>query len=563
MPPEKPRLADRTAAEIKGDRVEEYDVLVAGAGPTGLMLAYELGRRGIRTALIEQRPAPQFLPKMERCNARTMEIFRRLGLAEEIRAAGLPSHAPMDVFIVTTLDAPPLLSLHYPSVDEAKDAIAAAPNDGREPCEPYQLVSQYTLEPLLKAHVDAMPAIDVRFGHELTAFAEDAGGVTATLATDGAETTVRGKYLVGCDGGASVVRKGLGIKLRGEGNLLSLSQALFRCDALADMLPIGEGPGLGRHYHVADDKATFLIMQDSMRHWTLHSVVDSPEEMKARFEAVVARPVEYEMLYCGGWRQNLLLADRYRKGRVLIAGDAAHLVIPTGGLGMNTGVGDAVDLAWKLWGALKGWGGPGLVDSYEVERRFVGDRNVGASRYASLGRRKWRRLGGPDIFRDDATGTAARENLAAVADVEQRKTNEMIGAELGYRYMDSPIVWNEPGGPEHLFRTYEPTTWPGARLPHLRQPDGSALQDAVPDAFVLLQTGGGHDPAPLAAAFAALGAPFAAIQLDIPEARAVYERDLVLVRPDLHVVWRGNDMPDDPRHLARVATGHATMETPQ
>ncbi len=539
----------------------DFDVLIAGAGPTGLTLAHELGRRGVRTALLERRPEPQFLPKMERCNARTMEIFRRVGLAEKIRAAGLPGWAPMDVFIVTALDRPPLLTLPYPSVDQARAEIAEAPNDGSQPCEPYQLVSQYTLEPLLKAEVERLPSVSVRFGRELVEFAEQPGGVTAvTRDAAGRTETVRGKYLVGCDGGASLVRKGLGIKLRGEGDLLRLSQALFRCDALKDLIPIGDGPGLGRHYHVADDRATFLIMQDSMVHWTLHSVTDDPEEMKRRFEAVVARPVDYEMLYCGPWRQNLLLADRYRSGRVFLAGDSAHLVIPTGGLGMNTGVGDAVDLAWKLWGAVSGWAGPGLLESYEVERRQVGDRNVGASRYASLGRRKWRGLGGPDCFRDDAAGDAARKRLAAVADVEQRKTNEMIGAELGYRYVGSPVIWEEPGGPEHLFRTYAPTTWAGARLPHLRTGDGGALQDAVPDAFTLLRIAGDHDAAPLARAFARLGAPFHAMDVAIPEARAAYQRDLILVRPDLHVVWRGNALPDDPDHLARVATGHARLE---
>jgi 2-polyprenyl-6-methoxyphenol hydroxylase and related FAD-dependent oxidoreductases len=287
-----------------------------GRGPTGLTLAHELGRRGVRTALLERRPEPQFLPKMERCNARTMEIFRRVGLAEKIRAAGLPGWAPMDVFIVTALDRPPLLTLPYPSVDQARAEIAEAPNDGSQPCEPYQLVSQYTLEPLLKAEVERLPSVSVRFGRELVEFAEQPGGVTAvTRDAAGRTETVRGKYLVGCDGGASLVRKGLGIKLRGEGDLLRLSQALFRCDALKDLIPIGDGPGLGRHYHVADDRATFLIMQDSMVHWTLHSVTDDPEEMKRRFEAVVARPVDYEMLYCGPWRQNLLLADRYRSGR--------------------------------------------------------------------------------------------------------------------------------------------------------------------------------------------------------------------------------------------------------
>ncbi len=150
-------------------------------------------------------------------------------------------------------------------------------------------------------------------------------------------------------------------------------------------------------------------------------------------------PVNYEMLYVGEWRQNLLLAESYGRGRVLLAGDAVHLVIPTGGLGMNTGVGDAIDLGWKLAGTLQGWGGPGLLASYEIERRRVGENNVGASRYASLGRRKWRAQWKPEIRDNTPAGAAARAHLAAVADVEQRKTNEMIGAELGYHYFGSPL----------------------------------------------------------------------------------------------------------------------------
>ena len=165
------------------------------------------------------------------------------------------------------------------------------------------------------------------------------------------------------------MRRQLGIKLRGEGNLLQLRQALYRCDDLFERIPIGKG----RHYHVADDRATFLIMQDSTRHFTLHSVVESDADMAAMFEKTVGMPVEYEMLYVGEWKQNLLLADRYREGRVFLAGDAVHLVIPTGGLGMNSGVGDAIDLSWKLAATLQGWGGPNLLASYEIERRQIGD----------------------------------------------------------------------------------------------------------------------------------------------------------------------------------------------
>jgi len=535
----------------------DTEVIIVGAGPVGLTLAIDLGRRGIHCTLVEQKPAPEFLPKMERCNARTMELYRRIGLAPRIRAAGLAANVPMDVFVVLSMVEPPLLHLPYPSVAEAQ-AQCAASDDGTQPAEAYQLISQYTLEPLLKSVAGDFPSVTLLYGHAFEAFTQDEQGVTATIrAPGGATRSIRAAFLAGCDGGSSAVRRQLNIRLRGEGNLLRLRQALYRCDELFARLPLGHGPGHGRHYHVADDRSSFLIMQDSTRHWTLHAVVDSDEAMRRQFEQVVAAPVAYEMLYCGEWRQNLLLADRYGEGRVFLAGDSAHLVIPTGGLGMNTGVGDAFDLSWKLAGTLRGWGGPNLLRSYEVERRQVGDRNIGASRYASLGRRKWRSQYRPEIRDATPAGQAARENLARVADVEQRKTNEMIGAELGYRYVDSPIIDNIPGGPEHLFREYHPTTWPGARLPHTWRADGSAVQDHIPDSgYALLRLGGtAADTASMEQAFRARGAPLSVIEVAEDAPRALYGHDLLLLRPDLHVVWRGDAPPADPAALAATATG--------
>ena len=535
----------------------DTQVLIVGAGPVGLTLAVDLGLRGVRCTLIEQKDAPQFLPKMERCNARTMEIYRRMGLASRIRAAGLDRHVPMDVFIVLAMNERPLLRLPYPSVAEAEDDIRST-NDGTLPLEPYQLISQYTLEPLLKSVAEKLPSVTVRYGCEFVALTQDEAGVAATVRTSsGATGTISALYLAGCDGGASPVRKALDIDLSGEGNLLALRQALFRCDELFDRIPIASGPGRGRHYHVADDRATFLIMQDSRRHWTLHSVVDRDQDMTTMFEQTVAVPVKYEMLSCNPWRQNLLLADRYRRARVFLVGDAAHLVIPTGGLGMNTGVGDAYDLSWKLAATLQGWGGQGLLSSYEVERRQVGERNVGASRYASLGRRRWRAMYRPNIRDNTSAGKASRDALSAVADVEQRKTNEMIGAELGYRYVDSPVIADVPGGPEHLFRHYAPTTWPGARLPHVWLDDGTALHDRIADGYTLLRLGRTTaDTSPLEQAVRSFGAPLAV--LDIPDmiARDIYACDLILLRPDLHVVWRGEGPPDDPGRIAAIATGH-------
>ncbi len=539
-------------------RSMEPQVIIVGAGPVGLTLAIDLGRRGVRCVLLEQKEAPAFLPKMERCNARTMELYRRIGLADKIRAAGLRGDVPMDVFIITAMNETPLLHLPYPSVDVAREQLAQC-RDGSQPAEPYQLISQYTLEPLLKSVAESLPSVSMRYGCAFESFSQDEAGVTAHVRTTaGAAETIRAPYLVGCDGGASLVRRQLGIRLRGEGNLMEFRQALFHCPDLFDRIPIGPGPGKGRHYHVADACASFLIMQDSTKHFTLHARVEDDGAMQRQFETVIGVPVSYEMLSCAPWRHNLLLADHYGSGRIFLAGDAVHLVIPTGGLGMNSGVGDAFDLSWKLAATLRGWGGPQLLRSYEIERRQIGDRNIGASRYASLGRRKWRSLYRPNIRDNTAEGQVTRDRLTHVADVEQRKSNEMIGAELGYRYVDSPIIDNIPGGPEHLFRTYQPTTWPGARLPHVWLGHGVALQDRVPDdGYTLLRLGKtAADTAALEHAMRATGAPLTVLDLADENAREVYGFDLLLLRPDLHVAWRGSRAPDDPAEVVAVVTGH-------
>ena len=543
----------------------DTEVLIVGAGPVGLTLAIDLGQKGVRCILIERKEAPQFLPKMERCNARSMEIFRRMGLAAKIRAAGLGADVPMDVYLILAMNEPPLLHLPYPSVAEARRQIDGC-NDGSMPLEPYQLISQYTLEPLLKSVAETLPSVSVRYGCELLSLTQDEAGVSAHVRENNASVkTLRAAYLVGCDGGASAVRRELDVRLRGEGNLLQLRQALYRCDELYDRIPIGKGPGRGRHYHVADGQATFLIMQDSTRHWTLHAVVERDEDMARQFEKTIGVPLKYEMLYVGEWKQNLLLAERYGKGRVFLAGDAAHLVIPTGGLGMNMGVGDAIDLAWKLAGTLRGWGGPKLLASYEVERRQVGDRNVGASRYASLGRRKWRAQYRPEIRDKTPEGEAARAHLTRVAALEQPKSNEMIGAELGYRYVGSPLIAEEPGGPEHLFREYVPSTWPGARLPHVWLKGHAAPQDRIGPGYTLLRLDGtagrtsgrtAHDTSALERSLRAYGAPLEVLDIADDVARGVYGYDLILLRPDLHIVWRGNQPPAEPDELAAIATGH-------
>jgi 2-polyprenyl-6-methoxyphenol hydroxylase-like FAD-dependent oxidoreductase len=538
----------------------ETQVLIVGAGPVGLTLALDLGRRGVRCTLIERNDTSIQLPKMERCNARTMEIYRRLGVAEIIRDAGLPRSAPMDVFLATSMADPPIVRLPCPSVAEAKTEIAAH-NDGR-PLEPYQLISQYTLEPLLRSIVETLPGITVRFGCELMEFTQDSSLVSAKVRTHSGESeTIRATYLVGCDGGSSTVRKQLGIRLQGEGNIRKLRQALFHCPDLYERIPMGKG----RHYHIAEGPLfPFIILQDSTRHWTLHAQASTDGEMAEIFSRTLGMQIDFMVLSVNEWTQHLLCAERYAEGRVFIAGDAAHLVIPTGGLGMNTGVGDAIDLSWKLAATLAGWGGPHLLASYECERRPIGLRNVKASRAAMSGRLSWRAAYHPDIRKDTPEGAAIRAEMATRFDVEQRKVTEILGIEAGYRYVDSPIVWPEPGdGPDPDNPHYVPTTWPGARLPHIWLKDGTALHDRLSLGCTLLRLGGTKvDSSNVERALRATGAPLDVLDIEDDIARDIYGFDLLLVRPDLHVAWRGDRLPEDPAAIAAVATGHSSPNPP-
>jgi hypothetical protein len=423
-----------------------------------------------------------------------------LGIAETVRGAGLPRTSPMDVFLADSMAAPEaIVHLPYPSVADAKATIAAN-NDGR-PLEPYQLISQYTLEPLLRSIADTRPELTVRFSCEMTSFVED-------------ETGIR--------------------KLR---------QALFYAPELYERIPMGKG----RHYHIAKPPIfPFIIIQDSTKHWTLHAAAESDAEMTEIFRGALAMDVPFETLSVNEWTQHLLCADRYRAGRAFIAGDAAHLVIPTGGLGMNTGVGDAIDLSWKLAATLAGWGGPGLLDSYERERRQIGLRNVRASGAAMDGRTSWR-------------AEPTREAMGAAFDTEQRKVTEILGIECGYRYVDSPVVWPEDGdAPDPDNRAYVPTTWPGFRLPHVWLDDGSALHDRLGFGYTLLRLGAAPpDTSALERSLRASGAPLNVVRVPDARAREIYARDLVLVRPDLHVAWRGNAPPADGDAIAAAITGRS------
>jgi 2-polyprenyl-6-methoxyphenol hydroxylase-like FAD-dependent oxidoreductase len=409
----------------------EYQVLIVGAGPVGLTLAIDLGQRGIRCLLIEEQAEPRRLPKMERCNARTMEIYRRLGLADTIRAAGAPLDARMDVVICTSMADEPIVRLNYPSAAQAAQEIAAC-RDGTLPLEASHLVSQYTLEPLLMEVARRTPNITVTTGCGLRTIVQDASCVTATVEfADGHTGTVTAAYLVGTDGGRSTVRKQVGIQLLGEGGLAKKNQVFVRCDGLWDACPHPQG----RMYCFTNEDQSIVSLQDDLKHFVFHTNCYGTEpELRELIAKTIDLDVEFEILATTAWTLHLLVAERYSEGRVLLAGDAVHLVIPTGGLGLNTGIGDAADLAWKLAATLAGWGGPNLLPSYSIERRAAGLRVCEASRYAALGHISWRQMVRSDIGEDTPEGRGSKAAVAYVAQREQRKLHEQVGTELGYRY---------------------------------------------------------------------------------------------------------------------------------
>jgi len=542
--------------------INTTEVLIIGAGPIGLTLALDLGLRGIEVMLVDCKADLLRLPKMERSNPRTMEIFRRLGIAEQIRAAGYPADVPMDVCIVTSMAEPPLLHQEYPSVSETRAKISAC-HDGTMPREPYQLISQYTLEPILLARVKTLPNVTVRFTTEFVSLTQDETQVTVqlrNLADDNIEV-MQVAYVAACDGASSPVRKELGIKMAGTAQLGAVTNVFFRSEDLFEKATVPPG----RHYCFAGlgaggGAAGTLIVQDDRRHFAYHTVTPPTGDLAAEIRRLTGLDIQPEILHAGTWVQHMLVAERHSLGRVFLAGDANHIYIPAGGLGMNTGIGDAINLGWKLAAVLRGWGGAGLLESYDHERGAVARRNLAAVSHAVDGVRQWR--GMPitgEIRLDSEAGRAMREKFTREAEPLNRRVYEMHGADLGYRYV-SPVICDEDGDPpaNDTYR-YQPSTWPGAHLPHVWVEPDVGLFDLLGPGYTLLRLGDNvADSAPLAAAFAKRDVPLAILEIDSAAIREVYQKNLVLVRPDLHVVWRGDELPPDVTALAARVTGHVS-----
>ena len=521
--------------------MKHVPVLIAGGGPVGMTLARTLASFGVRCLLVERNASTTRHPKMDITNGRSMELFRRLGLVDQLRAVGVAEDNNFDVSWITSLareaGGRELHRFRYPGVT-AKRAEIRQNNDGSQPREPAMRVSQVVIEPVLRRAIVDDPLVEARWGVAFEDFRQDESGVTVTLRTmeTGATETVRCDFLAGCDGGSSAVRDRLGIGLEGKAAVAHRYMIHFRSEA-RDLLQ-----SFGVAWHYQTDKGT-LIAQDDVDTWTLQTrpppgVDPATIDPHAMLDAWAGRPFARDILVANPWFTHLLVAERYGSGRVFLAGDAAHQYIPTGGYGMNTGIGDAVDLGWKLAATLRGCARTGLLASYESERRPVGLRNRRASeRHTDV------RMAIANLYRTVADPDALGQGIARLGNAE----NESWGIELGYRYdgvEGDPVV-------------YHPTTAPGARLPSVFLYDGSALYDRLGPWFTLLRFGDA-DPSPL---IDAAPVPLETVIVDDPTIAPIYEAKLVLVRPDTHVAWRGNTCRDGAAVWAQVLDGRLAVPT--
>ncbi|MBD9679284.1 FAD-dependent monooxygenase [Pseudomonas sp. PDM18] len=531
-------------------------VLISGAGPVGLTLALNLSRLGIRSVLLNDRRQTTTHPKLDVVNCRSMEIFRQLGLAERIRTAGNPTDANQYSAMAASASGPfySVMSdrhLIYQPVNQAAQAIRAC-RDGSLPLESMQRIAQMHLEPVLMAEVEADPNIELRMGWRLYGFEQSSTGVVAMAheVDSGEAQQFFAQYLVGCDGPNSRVRNFLNIDYDGTRDLVGeLFIIHLRSDEIAGLFPNNQP-----YWHTWLTRPGFaglLVSPDASRNdYVLHRpFAPRPgESLESVVDAALGCKLRYEIVQSGPWRPQFLVARSFGRQRAFIAGDATHQFMPTGGLGMNTGVAEAHNLAWKLAACLAGWGGPRLLESYEAERLPVARRNRDHVKKCAAATFEAQMRRDEALLAQGAGGDAAREAAGREFERKVSRLYESLGVEIGYRYHGSPAIETDTASePAYEEIRYTPTTWAGARLPSAFREDGTAVFDqlALGGYTLLAFDMDTKSYAPLQEAAEECRVPLSVLPIHEKYLANLYERRFVLVRPDQHVCWRGDSLPVD------------------
>lgn len=544
----------------------DVPVLIAGAGPVGTTLGMDLARLGVGSIVLERRREIPPNPRCNTTNARSMELFRRLGCADAVREAGLPADFNTDVVYMTRLNGREITRYERSTRAEVQSGDEHGVGAGWPTPEPQHFLSQIYLEPVLRSCAVDTWGVDLRPGWELQSFDQDDDGVTSTIVDvdTGEQQTIRSRFLVGADGAASVVRKAIGSKLEGIPELNHMCSTFFRSPRVGELVEASPG------WMLRFIGGGILVAIDGDQDWLLHHGVPAGEDPEtwdpesAMFTAI-GEPFEYEVIDRSRWTPRAMVADRWRDGNVFLAGDAAHIWVPMGGFGMNAGVADATALSWRLAAVHAGWGGDALLDSYRAERAPIGEsiagQAVGWALNAGLlmadepGRREL-------LESDTDEGAAARSQLAADLRRDTLSEFDCPGFQLGFRYAASPILVDDDLTPEPdvMLVDYTATSYPGSRLPHVWLADGTSVFDQLGNGFTLVRVGAEDSGATLVDAAASAGVPLSVLDVDPVVVGDSWDgASLVLVRPDQHIAWRSTSDPDRDAATSVLATvtGHA------
>ena len=525
---------------------KRYPVLIAGAGPVGLTLAIELAWRGIHCLVVEQSDGSVDFPTTNLANTRTCEHLRRWGIADRMRfESGYPTDYPRNYLFVTRMNGYEIARFDHPANGDPNSRSPYSPAGRLWISKPY-------FDPVLHKHVSTLPTVEVRYQTALESFRQDDEKVVADIVdvASGQRSSIAAAYLIGCDGGRSTVRRQLGIQFEGvfaEGMNVAV---LFRSPLLS-LTP--HGPAV--QYQILNPQVQGAIAAvDGKELWRLNirgvkqeqlDSLNAPEKLRY----ALGENIPFELLAVRPWTGHCVVAESYQDKRALLAGDAAHLNWPAGGFGMNTGIGDAVDLGWMLAAVLQGWGGTRLLDSYGPERKPVAMTNVKEASEMHAGFET--QVAFSAILEENSEQGREQRAKAREAILRTRAKefqNDSPGIEFGYRYSQSPIcIPDGPEPPEDDQGNYTPTTWPGARAPHVWLKDGRSTLDLFGRGFTLLVLSSKQaDTLAFTAGAKKVGLPLEVVALDESLVRETYARSLVLVRPDGHVAWRGDSMPDIP-----------------
>ena len=541
-------------------------VLIVGAGPVGLTAAMDLASRGIDVIVAEIRHAGD--PPSVKCNhvsARSMEVFRRLGVAARLREAGLPADFPNDCSYRTTATGIELCRIGIPC-RASRYSATGGPDTWWPTPEPPHRINQVYLEPILFAHAAAQPRIAILPRTEIVDVALDGHGVVAQARNldDGSSIRIEAAFLIGCDGSRSMVRKSIGATLSGTPVIQRVQSTYIEAPQLKELMLPHKPAWMVLSLNPRRSGTTVAI--DGHDRWLIHNHLkpDEPDfdsvdrDWAIRAILGVGADFRYTVLSEEDWVGRRLVADRFRDRRVFICGDAAHLWMPYAGYGMNAGIADAVDLSWQLAAHLNGWAPAAILDAYEAERQPITEQ---VSRFAmdhALAMMAQRGGVSAEIEDDTPRGHAARAALARAAYDLNVQQYCCAGLNFGYYYDASPIIaYDGETPPSYTMGSFTPSTVPGARAPHLFLRDGRSLYDALGPGYTLLRFDRTIDIAALRAAAERRGVPLASVDIAADEAGNAYAEKLVLVRPDQHIAWRGMVEPDDCDALIARITGAA------